>query len=175
MTGAPTLDCAGATVANPWVIIRDAAAQGAELGVDSQDVIVPLPLWQSERDQLRARKGRVGVWLDADADPLELADSIALLPLIAVNFPAPTDGRGLSVAVLLRTRLNFSGELRAIGDVRQDQLSYMRRCGFTTFTPAAGADLGAISDGLVVMSDYYQASVDEPLPLFRRRTPAASG
>ena len=165
----PTLDVRGDLIENHWVIVRDAAAQHADLADQLPDVIVPLALWQADGVALLARKRRVGAWLNSDEEPLDLAASIASLSLIAVHFPAFSDGRGLSVAVLLRTRLKYRGDLRAIGDVRQDQLSYMRRCGFTTFTPAHDANIAELRNGLVVMSDYYQASVLEPTPLFRRR------
>ena len=84
-------------------------------------VIVPLALWQAERAALLAR-GDVGVWLAPADDPAVLADDVAALPLIAVDFPKFTDGRGYSIARLLRERYGFAGELRAIGDVLRDQL-----------------------------------------------------
>ncbi len=98
-------------------------------------------------------------------------------PVIAINFPAFNDGRGLSLAVLLRTRFGYSGELRAVGDVQPDIIHYMKRCGFDTFQmpenrvlPAAndadGTDSGA--NTLAPYSDYYQASVLNPQPAFRR-------
>jgi hypothetical protein len=34
---------------------------------------------------------------------------------------------------LLRSRYEWKGELRAIGDVLRDQLNYMHRCGFDAF------------------------------------------
>ena len=165
----PTIDAKGALIDNPWVLVRDADAQSSAIADDALDIIVPLSAWRATGTALRDRKGRTGVWLDAEDDPMDLTASIGELPLIAVNFPAFNDGRGLSLAVLLRTRLNYMGELRAIGEVHQDQLSYMRRCGFTSFTPAAGANIAALRDGLIVMSDYYQGSVLEPEPMFRRR------
>ena len=169
-----TLNACGDIIDNRWVVVRDGDAQGAVIANEQLDVIVPLALWRSGSAALRAREGRVGVWLNCDDEPAELAGSIHELPIIAVNFPAFNDGRALSVAVLLRTRMKYTGELRAIGDVRQDQLSYMRRCGFTTFTPAPDANFAELRNGLVVMTDYYQGSVLEPSPLFRRRAPGGA-
>ena len=164
-----TLNASGERIDNSWLIVRDVQAQGAAIDNADQDIIVPLSLWQSSWQALQSRRGRVGLWLSGDDDPLALQPAIDTLPIIAVQFAAFNDGRGLSIAVLLRTRLNYSGDLRAIGDVRQDQLSYMRRCGFSSFTPAAGVDIDELRHGLVVMSDYYQGSVTDPAPLFRRR------
>jgi phosphoadenosine phosphosulfate reductase len=50
--------------------------------------------------------------------------------LITVEFPAFTDGRGYTLARLLRDRLGYRGELRAVGDVQRDQFAFLRRCGF---------------------------------------------
>ena len=55
-------------------------------------------------------------WLDASS--------------IAIDFPAMTDGRGLSLAVLLRNRLGYRGELVARGRVHQDIVHFLARCGF---------------------------------------------
>ena len=165
----PTFDSQGERIDNTWLIVRDPAAQAADVEDVTQDLVVPLSYWQGNTSTLLSHTGRIGVWLSPDDDPLELAPSIPQLALVAVYFPAFNDGRGLSSAVLVRTRLKFTGDLRAIGDVRQDQLSYMRRCGFSSFTPPADANIDEISKGLVVMSDYYQGSVTDPAPLFRRR------
>ena len=96
------------------------------------------------------------------------------LALIAVDFPKFSDGRGYSIARLLRERYGFEGELRAIGDVLRDQLYYLRQCGFNAFAVRADRDVEAALRGLADFSDGYQASVATPLPLFRRRlAPAA--
>ena len=108
-----------------------------------------------------------GLVLSVDAEPSE---AYARAPLIAVDFPVFNDGRGLSLAVLLRTRYEFTGELRAIGDVHPDMLHYLRRCGFDTFLMPEGrnAPQAAESQTVAPYSDYYQASVLEPNPLYRR-------
>jgi len=48
---------------------------------------------------------------------------------IAITFPAFTDGRGYSTARLLTERYQYANEIRAVGDVLQDQIPLMRRCG----------------------------------------------
>ena len=48
-------------------------------------------------------------------------------------FPSFRDGRGYSQAYLLRTRLGWRGELRAVGDVLRDQLYFLHHCGFDAF------------------------------------------
>ena len=112
---------------------------------------------------------RFAVVLSAD-DTLDGIDKhIGQLPLIACQFAAFMDGRSFSQARLLRERYDFSGELRATGEFIQDQLFYMRRCGFSTFEVDDNADIKSIKQSLNDFSESYQAACDEPQPLFRRR------
>src|SRR5699024_1280062 len=87
-------------------------------------------------------------------------------------FPKFADGRGYSIATLLRTRHGYAGELRAIGEVLRDQFDYLSRCGFDALQPAPGrytpAQLQAALAGLATFSTPYQASATHPQPLFRR-------
>lgn len=132
-------------------------------------VAVPLPYWLEHRTRLAARREPLGVWLQPDDDPTALAGSTASLPLVAIRYHKFTDGRGHSAAVLLRTRLGYRGELRAFGDVGRDQLFYLRRCGFDSFALPPHRDPHAALASLEPFSVRYQAAVDDPLPLFRRR------
>ncbi len=62
----------------------------------------------------------------ADADP----DSIPLTAqIIRVDFPSFADGRGFTIARMLRLR-GFTGVLRAQGHVLADQYAMARRSGF---------------------------------------------
>jgi len=70
----------------------------------------------------------------------------------------------------LRERYGFTGELRAIGHFIRDQMCYLRRCGVNAFAFAnEETDLEAALKSLNDFTEYHQASVDQPLPLFRRR------
>ncbi len=57
------------------------------------DYIVPLALWREHSRMLKARDGGLGVWLDADEEAEEIGDDVANFKVIALNFPAFTDGR----------------------------------------------------------------------------------
>jgi uncharacterized protein (DUF934 family) len=81
------------------------------------------------------------------------------LSLIAVQFPAFTDGRGYSSAYLVRARLGWVGELRAVGDVLQDQLRAMQRVGFDSFALRAGKDPRRALAAFASISVVYQASM----------------
>ncbi|MDY7560288.1 MULTISPECIES: DUF934 domain-containing protein [unclassified Pseudomonas] len=133
------------------------------------DLIVPLALWLDHGHALKARDGGLGVWLDSDEEAEHIGDDVNQFQVIALNFPAFTDGRSFSNARLLRDRYGYKGELRAIGDVLRDQLFYMRRCGFDAFAIRPDKDPYEALEGLKDFSVTYQAATDEPLPLFRRR------
>lgn len=158
-------------IKNGSVVEDDWQLQG--VGVTAEElpagrIIVPLAFWQSHREELIAR-GAVGVWLDSTEEPQELAGDVDTLPLIAINFPEFKDGRGYSLARILRDRLGFQGELRAIGDVLRDQLFYMKRCGFDAFAIRPDRDPEQALASLRDFRETYQAATDNPLPLFRRR------
>lgn len=137
--------------------------------------IVPLSVWQAQ-PALRERAD-IAVWLADDDEPADLVPDLAALPFVAVNFPKFANGRGYSTAVLLRTRYNYNGQLRAIGDVLRDQFDYLTRCGFDALEPAAGkytdAQLIAALESLQCFTEPYQKSVKHPQPLFRRQRRAA--
>jgi len=135
----------------------------------SGDVIVPLVLWTAERDALSFRLGRIGVWLDTDADPEALAPDLPRFDVIAIRYASFTDGRGHTLARLLRERHNYRGELRAVGDVLRDQIYYLSRCGFDAFALRPDQDSVQALSALDDFSEAYQVSVERPVPLFRRR------
>ncbi|MEX1031963.1 MAG: DUF934 domain-containing protein [Cellvibrionaceae bacterium] len=157
----------GAVVADPWQLIDNEEATLDDLPAGK--IIVPLPLWLAEATHLRARLPDLGVWLNGHDDVAQLSESTAELPLIAINFPLFTDGRGFSAGRLLRERYDFAGELRAVGNFLRDQLCYLRRCGFSAFSLPEKYDPDAALASLNDFTEYYQPSVDQPVPLFRRR------
>jgi len=134
---------------------------------DGLPVIVPLALWSERRVALIAR-GDTGVWLGPADNPGALADDVARLAVIAIDFPQFTDGRGYSHARLLRERHGYTGELRATGDVGRDQLYYLAQCGFDAFEIPDGRDAAAAIASFSDLSDGYQATVART-PWFRRR------
>ncbi len=114
-------------VADDWVTL------GEEPPADGTAVIVPFAKFRESADTWRAWKGPLGVRL-APADKVEdLAADVSRFALIAVEFSGPGEGRGYTQAKLLRKRYKFTGELRAVGHVKQDQLYLMSRCGIDSF------------------------------------------
>ena len=132
-------------------------------------ILVPLAVWKERRAELIARGAPFGVWLEADDEPGDLAADVDQLAVIAVHFPKFGDGRGYSIGALLRSRYAYRGELRAFGDIGRDHLFYLARCGFDAFRLPGERDP---EDALAAFNDFslrYQGSVDDPLPLFRKR------
>ena len=109
------------------------------------------------------------MWLDSHEEPAAIAGDLDRFALVAVNFPKFGDGRGYSIARLLRERYGYKGELRAIGEVVRDHLFFMARCGFDAFLLRDDQDPEEALTAFGDFSDSYQSTVDRPLPLFRRR------
>jgi len=151
----------------------------AGLPIPAGNVIVPLAAWQARKDELdpHLRHGELGVWLDSFESPEALIasiDNVNRFALIALNFPRFVDGRGYSIATLLRRRYGYSGELRAIGDVLHDQLFYMKRCGFDAYAVRPDKNIEDALRGLGDFNETYQVSVDQTQPLYRRHARAVA-
>ncbi|AGK47499.1 MULTISPECIES: DUF934 domain-containing protein [Burkholderia] len=164
-------------VDDAWQVVR-AAEDGALPALDALPagkVLVPLALWLAARDALVAAKTKdeLGVWLAPDSEPADLVADFGRIAVIGVEFPRFADGRGYSIARLLRERHGWTGELRAIGDVLRDQLLYLSRCGFDAFAVRADKDIRDALNAFGEFSQRYQGAFDEPAPLFRRRAAAA--
>ena len=84
-------------------------------------------------------------WLDASS--------------IAIDFPVMTDGRGLSLAVLLRNRLGYRGALVARGSVHQDIVHFLARCGFDAIELPDEERLETALKWIDPHTGYYQPSV----------------
>ncbi|MEF8721407.1 MAG: DUF934 domain-containing protein [Candidatus Accumulibacter phosphatis] len=158
-------------VEDHWQVLTLAEGETPEaVALPAAPTLLPLAVWLARRNEIVAAGLAPGVWLDAGEGPEALADDLDRLAVIGVNFPKFTDGRSYSSARLLRERYAYRGEIRALGDVQQDQLFFMRRCGIDAYALRADKDIDKALAGLAVFSDAYQAAVDQPQPLFRRRT-----
>nr|WP_315469330.1 DUF934 domain-containing protein [uncultured Undibacterium sp.] len=161
-----------AIIEDDWEILQLSEDDTADaIEVPEGKVIVPLKVWQLQRDKLIQRakdSAEIAVWFSSNEQAKELQSDLPLFNLLAVDFPKFADGRGYSIAYNLRTRFSYSGELRAIGDVLRDQLFYMQRVGFNSFAVRADKNIHDAIKGLTDFSEKYQTSVDEKNPLFRR-------
>jgi uncharacterized protein (DUF934 family) len=73
---------------------------------------------------------QIGVVMANDHDIEALQPDLPRLALVVLQFPKWTDGRAYTQARLLRTRLRFTGEVRASGEVLVDMLPLLQRTGF---------------------------------------------
>jgi uncharacterized protein (DUF934 family) len=172
-----TLIKGGRLVPDNWQRLEAADGRWLRTGEDGLlpdfpedvDLLVPLAIWRARKDDLLARRGRNGVRLEPHEGPELIAADLERLALVAVNFPEFDDGRGYSTARLLRERYGYRGELRAVGDVLRDQLLFLARSGFDAFELREDQEPHAALAAFGELSEQYQSSATEPLPLFRRR------
>jgi uncharacterized protein (DUF934 family) len=119
-------------------------------------------------NSLSPEKGEV-IRLEPGDEPVAIVERLGRAARVEVNFPKFGDGRGYSIARLLRERHGYRGELRAVGHITRDLLCFLESCGFDAFELREGENpheaLAAFED----LSEAYQGSVTRPLPLFRRR------
>ncbi len=123
-------------------------------------VLVSLARFQKERDALVARNTPLGIRLQAAENPEQLGSDIHHFSLIALEFPKFRDGRAFSWARMLRTRLGFTGEIRAVGDFLYDQVNYQRRVGFDAWEVPDHFTIEMFNRALTEMTYVYQPSTD---------------
>lgn len=154
-----------------WVVLDAATADDAASPVViGAKFLVPLLRWREERRAIEATAAAVGLLLAGD-DPIEvLGEEVHRFPVIAIRFPAFTDGRGYSLARLLRERRRFAGELRAIGDVLADQIPLMWRCGFDALAVTHEPTRAALAAGRVVGLPLHMqpTGISDPSPVAAR-------
>jgi len=110
------------------------------------------------------------VRLAVDADPREL--DLTGLWTIELEFPKFSDGRAYSQAFLLRRRLGFHGDLRAVGDVLVDEVLLMQRSGFSQAVLRADQSLAHAERALRHFSGFYQGDAVDTAPRFAKLAPA---
>lgn len=133
----------------------------------SENALVPVTRWLAEKETI----GKVaGIWIEA-GEGTELLEDIDLSPfdIIGIDFPTFTDGRGFSYARLLRERLGYKGEIRALGNFIPDQQGYLLRVGFNAFQFNPEVDVEKALALHKTFSVAYQSDVNEPRPMFLRR------
>jgi uncharacterized protein (DUF934 family) len=149
-----------------WQLIRDIDTDTA---IPDGQVILPFEYWQANREGLLKRDTEHAVLINGDTVTEDLLDDLEHFSVIALDFPAFGDGRSYSHASLLRQRYDYKGDLRAVGDVLQDQLFFMQRCGFDSYAIREDKD---IEEALKSLNDFtirYQTAADGALPIYKQR------
>lgn len=152
----------GQVVEDDWHLVEDAGL------FPEGKIIISMSSWNEQQVQFSKRFGKVGVWMDSDESPEDI-DNLHKVVLVAIRFDNFMDGRGFSIARLLRERYQYEGEIRAIGAPIRDQLSYLQRCGFNAFQLADHYDPEEALASLKDFTENYQADTHQETPLFRRR------
>ncbi len=125
-------------------------------------VIVTYERWLAEKETLSRRNTPLGVRLASGQPPALIKDELDTFALIALDFPAYTDGRAYSHARILKERLGYKGEVRAVGDVLRDQFGFMHRCGFDTLAPRDDRGVGAWDEAINEIRNVYQPACRGP-------------
>jgi len=153
----------GAETEDTWTFVET----GAEVP-SSGCVTVALEKLSEESSTLLARNQQIGVRLSPSDDPHDLTPFLDRISLIEIDFPKYTDGRGYSQAQLLRRRLGYVGELRAVGHVLRDQILYMNRSGFDAYSTTR-ADLPSFLEAMGEFSSFYQPAATGAVGVFAAR------
>lgn len=126
-------------------------------------IIVDLEYWKTNKDTLISKGVQLGLKVFGDTIPATFVDDLSYFKLIAIEIPSFVDGRGYSLARLLREFYHYSGELRAIGDIQPDQALYLSRVGFDALE-LENDDLASLAiDKLGAFSVFYQPTGEEVL------------
>ena len=151
-------------VDDSWVYLKEEeeAPAGAAL-------LLGVEQFLRDAEALRASGHRLGVRFETKHTGAELAEELAEVELVAVDFPKFTDGRGYTLAQRLRKQLGWTGALRAVGDILPDQVFYLRRCGFDELDVRADKSIEDARSFLGTFSVAYQGDTIDPRPLYRRR------
>lgn len=138
-------------------------------------VIVSLARFLAERDSLVLRSAGVGVRLAASEGAEALGTDVRFLARVEIEFPKFRDGRGYTTARLLRARLGYRGEIRAVGEVLRDQFLFMARCGIDAFEVRPGTRLEDFRAALAEQTVFYQRAADGADSIFARRHARVAG
>lgn len=150
----------GALAPDTWV-------RPAEGEAFASDAAVLLPADRiSEAD---GHQGPLGILWPNDRSVDDLVPLLPRLTLVALHWPIFRDGRAYTQARLLRQRHGYTGEIRATGNILQDQLIFLARCGIDSFDLVKQADAEAAAKVLTRYDVFYQA-VDQQRPtVFEQR------
>lgn len=154
----------GALQPNNWRFVGDDAAIPAD-----GPVTVSLNRWQAESETLRGRNEPIGVRLKNDEPAAALGEDVHRLSVVEVEFPKFTDGRAFSQARILRDKLGYKGEVRAVGTILRDQYLFMTRCGIDSVELPEGKPADGYLAALKEFSAWYQPASDDRVTVLELR------
>ncbi|MBY5412211.1 DUF934 domain-containing protein [Rhizobium leguminosarum] len=138
---------------DPWVIETDEVK-----ATEEQKPLLSLDELIAKADE--SNDVGLGVLIKPADDVRRLEPYLYRLEIVALAFPAFNDGRAFSHASLLRQRLGYTNELRAVGDVLIDQIPLMLRVGIDSFAVTNATALKRLSENrLPAIPHHYQPAV----------------
>jgi phosphoadenosine phosphosulfate reductase len=130
---------------------------------------VPLPVFIENREAFLANPHPLGLLVSPGDAVEDVAGDLERFASIAISFPSFTDGRGYTTARLLTERYTYKGEIRATGDVLNDQIPLMRRCGINAFVVTHAPTRKALEEGSLASVDiFYQPVGKTEVPVGTR-------
>ncbi|WP_102961476.1 DUF934 domain-containing protein [Mangrovicella endophytica] len=147
-----------------------------DLRLDERAVLVPLAFASAALAARPAASVALSVPNDTPVEALQ--PYLAAAPLIAVEFPSFSDGRGLSLAKRLR-RAGFAGTLRASGPLIADQFAEALACGFDEVElPETMANRQPVQQWMEakdIVTSHYQSGYGEDRSILQKRLAARKG
>ena len=152
------------------------AEQVADGTLPEGPMLVRLSVWHAVKKLVGNASSRIGLVISGGDTLSSITEDWNQFGLVAIEFSSVADGRGFSLARLLRERYGYRGELRAVGGTgssggvfTRDQLAYLERVGFTAFVLREGEDVHAALTAFNALTYAYQATVQHGVPLYRAR------
>lgn len=121
----PLIDRSGSQIDDPWRYPAE-----AEEPAQVENAIVRLAQWEAYCASVPAAPA--GVWVTGDQDVADLLPLLEQLQVIVIEFPKSRDGRGFTLARVLRERHHYGGDIRATGPLLPDQFAMLTQCGFSS-------------------------------------------
>ena len=126
--------------------------------ISSGNITVSLSRWKKEKEALNDHNGDIGIRLLPSDTVEEIASDLNSISVVALEFPAFTDGRSFSQARLLRDQYKFDSEIRAMGHFMLDQIFYLSRVGVNSFQIEKADELNSALSMLNDFTVNYQQS-----------------
>jgi uncharacterized protein (DUF934 family) len=124
-----------------WIRIADDEAIPAE-----ERAFVSIVRFLKETTDGTLGNKPVGVVIGPADRVRDIVPHLERLSAVAIEFPKYNDGRGFSHAAQVK-RAGFTGEIRAVGNVLIDQITAMKRQGFTAFEVTHGVTRRYLLEG----------------------------
>jgi phosphoadenosine phosphosulfate reductase len=153
----------GAFIADPFT-----PWSGAYTPATARYTHMPVPVFLAHRDDVLKSPHPLGL-LIAPGDGIEkiIAD-LGRFASIALDLSAFPDGAGDAAARLLASQHGYAGEIRAVGEVRPEQIPLLRRSGVTAFVVSDGATRRALQEE--GSSEASDGEAGDARPLMRQST-----